>query len=113
MKLKNPFQIPRRKKKKKCVFLDDEVDVENETNDEDDDSDELDSSDETFIDDSEALNVGYNYNARRKIEIEVNKEKLSKFLSSSDTKLLAEIGLRFNYSNLNDILWMTYSQIDL
>ena len=91
----------RTKRKKRNPFLDDEAesdgDGENEI-DEDSDAD-LDG----FIDDS-VNESETNFDLRKQVEIELNREALKKFIVSQETSDLEEMGLSFVYSLPSDLV---------
>ena len=91
----------KRKKKKKCPFLDDEAEIHNACSSEE--STDAHSSDLDFIDDSEEFTIDKNFNSRKEREIAVNREKLKQFLESLDETIICEIGFDFSFSNLSDI----------
>ena len=92
----------RTKRRKRNPFLDDEAesdgDGENEKNDEDSNAD-LDG----FIDDS-ADESETNFELRKQVEIELNREALKKFIESQETSDLEEMGLSFVYSLPSDLV---------
>ena len=93
--------VNRRKKRKRNPFLDDEAEHDGQCSDDDNDcNSDADLSD--FIDDSEDFTEN-NFPINKKVEIEVNKENLLKFLKGQTKRELEHIGLGFVYSHPNDL----------
>ena len=95
------FKI-RKKRRKRNPFLDDEAESDGEDKDEETNED-LDADLEGFIDDSDDESQT-NYELRKKVEIELNRVELQKFLESRNNSDLEEMGLRFVYSTITDLV---------
>ena len=91
-----------RKRRKKNQFLDDEADGDGRISDEEN-SDEFDEDLDGFIDDSEN-NPEADFELHKKVEIELNKVALRKFLEAQDTSTLEEMGIGFIYSKPSDLV---------
>ena len=92
--------IPRRKKRKRNPFIDDEADIDGSCSgdENDDDMDDM----QSFIDDSEVIKEN-DFHMTKRIEVELNRENLLKFLAGQTKSALAQIGLDFVYSHPQDI----------
>ena len=66
-------------------------------------NEDLDADLEGFIDDSEE-ECENNFNLRKKVEIELNRVELQKFLESRNNSDLEEMGLSFVYSTVTDLV---------
>ena len=82
--------------------MDDEAESDGEDKDEETNED-LDADLEGFIDDSDD-ETQTNYELRKKVEIELNRVELQKFLESRNNSELEEMGLRFVYSTTTDLV---------
>ena len=96
------FVNRRRKKRRRNPFLDDEAELDGQCSDDDND-DNLDADLSDFIDDSEDLTEN-NFGLQKKIEMEINKENLLKFLESQTKRELEQMGLGFVYSHPTDLV---------
>ena len=82
--------------------MDDEAESDGEDKDEETHED-LDADLEGFIDDSDD-ETQTNYELRKKVEIELNRVELQKFLETRNNSELEEMGLRFVYSTTTDLV---------
>lgn len=82
--------------------MNDEAESDGEDKDEETNED-LDADLEGFIDDSDD-ETQTNYEMRKKVEIELNRVELQKFLESRNNSELEEMGLRFVYSTTTDLV---------
>ena len=81
--------------------MDDEAEGEGD-NSNDDNSDGLDSDMEDFIDDDSNLSEP-DFELRKKVEIELNRVAVRKFLEAQEDSFLKEIGIGFIYSKPSDL----------
>ena len=99
------FQV--RKKKKKCIFLDDEAMVEDKnasgSESYNSGSEPYNSSDIDFIDDAGVLPERMSFTMQKRAEVEINREKLIEFFNVADQEIIARMGLRFDYSTASDL----------
>ena len=95
------FQI-RKKRRKRNPFLDDEAESDGDDQYEETNED-LDADLEGFIDNSEEESEN-NFDLRKKVEIELNRVELQKFLESRNNSDLEEMGLSFVYSTVTDLV---------
>ena len=95
------FQI-RKKRRKRNPFLDDEAESDGDDQYEETNED-LDADLEGFIDNSEEESEN-NFDLRKKVEIELNRVELQKFLESRNNSELEEMGLSFVYSTVTDLV---------
>lgn len=93
----------RRKKRKKNPFLDDEAELDGACSDDENDED-LDGDLDGFIDDSETFHDENFHDFNKKIEIELNRERLLEFLTDKTKHDLEAMGLRFVYSHPSHLL---------
>ena len=82
--------------------MDDEAESDGEDQCEETNED-LDADLEGFIDDSEEESEN-NFDLRKKVEIELNRVALEKFLKSRNDSDLEEMGLSFVYSTTSDLV---------
>ena len=82
--------------------MDDEAESDGEDQCEETNED-LDADLEGFIDDSEEESEN-NFNLRKKVEIELNRVALEKFLKSRNDSDFEEMGLSFVYSTTSDLV---------
>ena len=94
--------VIRKKRRKKNPFLDDEAENDDECSD-DDDGEDMDNDLEGFIDDSEETSLN-DFGMNKKIEIQLNRENLLKYLTCQSSRDLEKIGLTFVYSHPMDLL---------
>ena len=90
-----------RKKRKRNPFLDDEAEDDGPCSDDDNDG-YSDAELSDFIDDSGDFTEN-NFTKNKKVEIEVNKENLLKFLNGQTKQELEHMGLVFVYSHPQDL----------
>lgn len=95
------FVNRRRKRRRRNPFLDDEAELDGQCSDDDND-DNLDADLSDFIDDSDLTEN--NFGMHKKIEMEINKENLLKFLESQTKRELEQMGLGFVYSHPTDLV---------
>ena len=82
--------------------MDDEAEFDGVGSDDEND-DDLDSDLDGFIDDSESCDQNF-HDFNKKIEIELNREKLLEFLAEKTKHDLEAMGLRFVYSHPSHLL---------
>ena len=95
------FVNRRRQRRRRNPFLDDEAELDGQCSDDDND-DNLDADLSDFIDDSDLTEN--NFGMHKKIEMEINKENLLKFLESQTKRELEQMGLEFVYSHPTDLV---------
>ena len=98
-------------RKRRNIFLDDEAadDDDSQSNDEESEIDVHDS----FIDDTDIHDDSQNIQAAKRKEIEMNKIALLVYLENMNSSDLEDLGLTFNLSQINEILfnWRDFCHI--
>ena len=96
--------VVRKKRRKTNPFIDDEADDDNNDScSADDDDADSDGNLDGFIDDSEEPEMN-DFEMNKKVEIELNREKLLKFLADQTTRDLEQMGLSFVYSHPEELV---------
>ena len=83
--------------------MDDEAEADG-GNFNDDNSDDMDTDMEDFIDDNSDNLSEPDFDLRKKVEIELNRVALRKFLEAQEDTTLKEIGMGFIYSKPSDLM---------
>ena len=96
--------VVRKKRRKTNPFIDDEADDDNNDSCSADENDaDSDGNLDGFIDDSEEP-VLNDFDLNKQVEIEINREKLLKFLADQTSRDLEQMGLSFVYSHPEDLV---------